>query len=80
MKIRNFFSFGLWSSLLKYKPIKTAVEVEADLKTDYLTKLKIDDRNTPILSNFLMGGWTKMIFGPCFYSHTFFNYLMFFPS
>ena len=27
------------------KPVKTAVEVEADLKTEYLAKLKIDDRN-----------------------------------
>ena len=29
------------------KPIKTAAEVEADLKTEYLAKLKIDDRNIP---------------------------------
>ena len=29
------------------KPIKTAVEVEADLKTEYLAKLKLDDRNIP---------------------------------
>ena len=29
------------------KPIKAAVEVEADLKTEYLAKLKIDDRNIP---------------------------------
>ena len=29
------------------KPIKTAVEVEAHLKTEYLVKLKIDDRNIP---------------------------------
>ena len=29
------------------KPIKTAVEVEADLKTEFLAKLKIDDRNIP---------------------------------
>ena len=29
------------------KPIKTAVEVEADLKTEYLAKQKIDDRNIP---------------------------------
>ena len=28
-------------------PIKTAVEVEADLKIEYLTKLKVDDRNIP---------------------------------
>ena len=31
------------------KPIKTAVEVEADLKTEYSVKLKIDDRNIPDL-------------------------------
>ena len=29
------------------KPIKTAVEIEADLKTEYLAKLKLDDRNIP---------------------------------
>ena len=29
------------------KPIKTAVEVEADLKTEYLAKLKIDDTKLP---------------------------------
>ena len=29
------------------KPIKTAVEAEADLRTEYLAKLKIDDRNMP---------------------------------
>ena len=30
-----------------FKPIKTAVEVAPDLKTEYLAKLKIDDRNIP---------------------------------
>ena len=29
------------------KPIKTAVEVEADLNPEYLAKLKIDNRNIP---------------------------------
>ena len=29
------------------KSIKTTVEVAADLKTEYLAKLKIDDRNIP---------------------------------
>ena len=29
------------------KTIKTAVEVEGDLKTEYWAKLKIDDRNIP---------------------------------
>ena len=29
------------------KPIKIAVAVEADLKTELLAKLKIDDRNIP---------------------------------
>ena len=28
-------------------PIKTAVEVKADLKTEHLTKLKIDNKNIP---------------------------------
>ena len=31
----------------RVKSIKTTVEVEADLKTEYLAKLKIDDRNIP---------------------------------
>ena len=29
-------------------PIKTAVEVEVDLKTELLAKLKIDERNIPV--------------------------------
>ena len=29
------------------KPIKTAVEIEADFKPDYVAKLKIDDRHIP---------------------------------
>ena len=29
------------------KPIKTAIVVEVDLKTEYLAKLKIDDRDMP---------------------------------
>ena len=39
-----------WNSLSTkniVKPIKTAVDVEADLKSEYLTKLKIDNRNIP---------------------------------
>ena len=31
----------------RIKPIKTAAEVEADLKTEHLAKLKIDDKNIP---------------------------------
>ena len=37
------------------KQIKTAVEVEADLKTEYLAKLKIDDINIPDLLKILHG-------------------------
>ena len=37
------------------KQIKTAVEVEADLKTEYLAKLKIDDSNIPDLLKILHG-------------------------
>ena len=29
------------------KPIKTVAEAEADLKTEYVAKLKIDTRNIP---------------------------------
>ena len=38
------------------EPIKTAVEVETDSKTEYLAKLKIDDRNIPDSFKFLMDG------------------------
>ena len=66
------------------EPIKTAVEVETDSKTEYLAKLKIDDRNIPDSFKFLMDGWTKIrawSFAPCFYYYpNIFNYLMFFPS
>ena len=37
------------------KQIKTAVEAEADLKTEYLAKLKIDDSNIPDLLKILHG-------------------------
>ena len=37
------------------KQIKTAVEVEANLKTEYLAKLKIDDSNIPDLLKILHG-------------------------
>ena len=37
------------------KQIKTAVEVEADLKTEYLAKLKIDNSNIPDLLKILHG-------------------------
>ena len=56
--ISSFLSKGQWeknelvarvfsASENGVKPIKTAVEFEADLKTEYLAKLKINDRNIP---------------------------------
>ena len=41
------------------KPIKTAVEVEADLKTEYLARAKIDDRNIPDPFNIPLGCMNK---------------------
>ena len=65
------------------KPIKTAVEVEADLKTEYLAKLKIDDRNIPDPFK-IPRGWMKedesMKFWPMLLYPDIFKYLMFFPS
>ena len=63
------------------KPIKTAVEVEADLKTEYLAKLKIDDRDIPdpfkiphgwMNENERMKFWSMLLYPDIF------NYLMFF--
>ena len=63
------------------KPIKTAVEVEADLKTEYLAKLKIDDRNIPdpfkiphgwMNENERMKFWSMLLYPDIF------NYLVFF--
>ena len=42
------------------KPVKTAVEVEVDLKTEYLAKLKIDDRNVQDPFKISHGWITKM--------------------
>ena len=65
------------------KSMKTAVEVKADLQTDYLTKPKIDDRNVPdpfkIPHEWMnedegMKFWTMLLYPDIF------NYWMFFPS
>ena len=63
------------------KPIKTAVEVETDLKIEL--KLKIDDRNIP--DHFkIPHGWMNKDEGMEFWSillfPDIFNYLTFFPS
>ena len=65
------------------KPIKTDVEVEADLKTEYLAKLKIDDRN--IVDPFkIPHRWMKedegMKFWPMVLYPDICNHLMLFPS
>ena len=65
------------------KPIKTAVEVAADLKTEYLAKLKIDDSSIPNPFK-IPHGWMNEDEGMKFWSKLLypdiFNYLMFFPS
>ena len=49
------------------------MEVEADLKTEYLVKLKIDEEYTRPFQN--SHGWTNedevMNLGPCFYTQIF---------
>ena len=59
------------------------MEVEADLKTEYLAKLKIDDRNIPDLFK-ITHGWMNEDEGMKFWLMLLypdiFNYLMFFPS
>ena len=63
--------------------ICNAVEVEADLKTKYLTKLKIDYRNIPDPFK-ISHGWIKedegMKFWPMLLYSNVFNCLMFSPS
>ena len=65
------------------KPIKTAVEVKADLKTEYLAKPKIGDRNIPDpfkIPQECMNKDEGMKFQPMLLYPDIFNYLMFFPS
>ena len=66
------------------KPIKTAVQVEADLKTKYLAKLKIDSRNIATRS-FQNSSWMDeqrwgMVFSPMLLYPDIFNYLKLFSS
>ena len=65
------------------KPIKIAVEVETDLKNEYLAQLKIDNRNIPDPSK-IPHGWMNKYEGmkllPMLLYPDIFNYLMFFPS
>ena len=42
------------------QPVKTAVETESDLITDYKNKLKIDNFQYLSHLRYLMGGWKKM--------------------
>ena len=52
------------------KSIKTDVEVEADLKTEYLAKLKIDDKNIPDPFK-IPHGWMNEDEGMKFFAHAF---------
>ena len=69
------------SSKKGVKPIKTALEVEADLKIEYLAKLKIDDRNIPDPFK-MLHGWMNKDEGMKFWSillyPDIFNHLIFF--
>ena len=52
------------------KPVKTAVEVEAVLKTEYRKKLVVDDKKIPDPFKYLMVGRlrkNKWYFGPILY-------------
>ena len=65
------------------QPIKTAVEIESDLTTDYKNKLKIND--FPIPDPFKMPhGWMEegegMAFWPMLQYPDIFNLLRFYPS
>ena len=76
IRIRDFKSNGRKNDLLArlfaagenvVKPIKSAVEVEADLKAVYLAKLKIDDKNIPD-SFKIPHGWINQDEGMKFWS------------
>ena len=65
------------------QPVKTAVEIESDLITDYKSKLKIDD--FPILDPFniphsWMGEDNGMTSWPLLSYPDLFNFLMFYTS
>ena len=63
--------------------VKTAVEVEEDLKETYFKKLKIDDRNIPDPFQ-IPHGWSEegdgVMFWPMLTYPDIFTYLMFFPA
>lgn len=65
------------------QPVKTAVEVEIDLKTEYKEKLKIDKRQLPDPFK-IPHGWMDekegMSFWPMLLYPNIFSYLMFYPS
>ena len=67
----------------KVQHVKTGVEIESDLITDYKNKLKID--NFPIPDPFkIPHGWMEedkgMAFWPMLSYSDIFNFLMFYPS
>ena len=64
-------------------PVKTAAEVESDLITEYINKLKIDDVPMPGPSK-IPHGWMekdeRMVFWPMLSYPDTFNFLMFYHS
>ena len=64
-------------------PMKTAVEVEEDLKKEYGKKLRVDDRLIPDPFK-IPHGWLEedegMAFWPILLYRDIFNYLMFYPT
>lgn len=65
------------------EPVKSAVEIDAELKAEYLNKLKLDDGVIPdpfMLSDGWMNETDGLKFWPMLLYPDIFNYLMFFPS
>ena len=64
-------------------PVKTAVEVEEDLKKEYERKLRVDDRLIPVPFK-IPHGWLEedegMAFWPMLLYPDIFNCLMFYPT
>ena len=80
---KNELVAGVFSAMENVMPVKTAVEVEEDLKKEHEKKLRVDDRLIPEPFK-IPHGWLEEDEGMTFWLMLLypdiFNYLMFYPT